>query len=84
MLIDLILDRKDGAKFDSCTFAFEVNDYREIFPELIQPIMDAIQSKQEQRVKYALCGYVLESGYNPEICDYINSVAWLPAWGDME
>lgn len=31
----------------------------------------------EKSVKQALCKYILENGYNPEICEYINSRKWL-------
>ena len=84
MIIDLILDRKDGADFDPVEFAAEVYDYSEVFPELAAPILAAFESKTEQRVKHALCAYVLDAGYNPEICDYVNSVEWLPAPWDMD
>ena len=84
MIIDLILDRKDGCSFDPVEFANEIQDYSDVFPEICAPILQALESKTEQRVKHALCGYVLEQEYNPEICDYINAVSWLPAWWDME
>ena len=83
MIIDLILDRRDGKSFDPCEFAFEVHDYARIF-ECAAPIISALESKCEQAVKHALCGYVLSGGYNPEICDYINGVCWTPAWWDAE
>jgi len=84
MIIDLILDRKDGAAFDPVEFGFEVMDYAETFPEIAKPIIEALESKNEQRVRHALCGYVLDNGYAPEICDYINAESWLPAWWDAE
>ena len=83
MLIDLILDRRDGCKFDPVDFAFGVNDYAAIFA-CVRPVLDALATKCEQAVKYALCGYVLSCGYDPEICDYINAVSWLPAWWDRD
>ena len=83
MIIDLILDRKDGDVFDPVTFANEVHDYCEVFPELA-PIDEALGGGVEQRVKHELCGYVLDGGYAPEICDYINSVAWTPDWWDRD
>lgn len=83
MLIDLILDRRDGCAYDPVMFAFSVNDYNETFPEICGPVLAALSSHVEQAVKYALCGYVLGGGYSPEICDYINSVSWLPAWWDL-
>lgn len=84
MIIDLILDRRDGVAYDPALFAFDVNDYRETWPELAGPILAALSSKSETAVKKALCGYVLAAGYSPDICDYINSVSWLPAWWDLD
>ena len=83
MLIDLILDRRDGCKFDPVDFAFSVNDYAEIF-DCVRPVLAALSSHVEQAVKHALCGYVLGAGYNPEICDYINGVSWLPVRRDCK
>jgi hypothetical protein len=83
MLIDTILDRRDGGGFDPVLFAFDVNDYAGIFPDLCGPVLAALSSRDEMSVKRALCGYVLAAGYDPEICDYINSVSWLPAWWDL-
>lgn len=80
MIIDLILDRRDGVPYDPALFAFSVYDYREAFPEAAGPILAALESKTEQIVKHALCGYVLENGYDPALCDYINGVTWTPAW----
>lgn len=84
MIIDLILDRRDGVAYDPVLFAFDVNDYRETWPDLAGPILDALSSKGETAVKKALCGYVLTAGYSPDICDYINSVSWLPTWWDLD
>ncbi len=80
MIIDLILDRRAGCAFDPVSFAFEISDYNEVFPELAAPILSALSSHVEQKVKHALCGYVFAAGYPPEICDYINSVNWLPVF----
>lgn len=48
-----------------------------MWPELSDPITRAMDEQPEQVVKFELCRYVIENGYNPEICDYINSVNWL-------
>lgn len=84
MVIDLILDRKDGAPFDAEEFAERVFSLLFSFPEVITPIINAIMTRCEQRVKHELCAYVLEGGYAPEICDFINSVAWLPDWWELD
>lgn len=77
MIIDLILDRKDGAKYSPREFYFAVLEYRDIWPELSDPITKALDGGTEKDIKRALCDYVLTQGYNPEICDYINRVSWL-------
>ena len=79
MIIDLSLDRRDGVAYDPVLFAFDVNDYSQTWPDLAGPILAALSSKCEQTVKQALCGYIQTAGYNPDICDYINSVNWLPS-----
>ena len=40
-------------------------------------ISAAMDYGEEPDVKKALCRYVMECEYNPEICDYINSRNWL-------
>lgn len=77
MIIDLILDRQDGREYDPREFYREILDYSEVFPELADPIVLAIEKGPEQVVKFELCRYIIDGGLNPEICDYINSVAWL-------
>lgn len=76
MIIDLILDRRDGMPYDPREFYREILDYSEVF-EFAYPIALAIEKGPEQVVKFELCRYIIDSGLNPEICDYINSVAWL-------
>lgn len=84
MIIDLILDRKDGRTYDPVQFYSEVLEYRGICPELSDPITRALDAGTEDDVKKALCEYVTGEGYAPEICDYINSVSWLPDWWDRD
>lgn len=40
-------------------------------------ILTAMDGGSEEDVKRALCKYILENDYNPQICDYINQVEWL-------
>lgn len=83
MIIDLILDRRGGVAYDPAEFAAYVHEDIEIFPESGAASIDAaLGGDCEQHVKHELCAYVLDGGYNPEICDYINSVSWLPDWWD--
>lgn len=77
MIIDLILDRKDGYKYNPKEFYNEVMDYGDTWPELANPITYAMDTGTDDDVKRELCGYVIKCGYNPKICDYINSVEWL-------
>lgn len=77
MIIDLILDRKDGKHYNARDFYFDVLRYRTVFPELSDPITYAMDEMEEQDVKNALCNYIDICEYNPEIKNYINSVNWL-------
>ena len=91
MIIDLILDRSGlfdkncQNPYDPQQFAEEVREYAETFDDdpTQRAIVQALESGCEQRVRHALCGYVLANGYAPEICDYINSVGWLPDWWEL-
>lgn len=78
MVIDLILDRRDGCKYNPRQFYLDVCQYAAGFDS---PVMWEISKQMdegtEQAVKHALCSYIFAEGYSPEICDYINSVNWL-------
>jgi len=79
MIIDLILDRKDWEEegyntYDAKQFYDNVVAYGEIGFEIAR----ALDGGTEENVKKALCDYVINNEYNPKICDYINSVKWLP------
>lgn len=76
MIIDLILERKEGAPYADGSFYSEVAEYCELWPEYSY-ILTAMDEGTEQIVKFSLCRYILENDYNPAICDYINSVNWL-------
>ena len=74
MVIDEILDRKDGCKYDpeylvesAETFGFNY-------------ISDAFKSKNEESAKAALNKYVDENDYGHinGIHDYINNQQWIP------
>lgn len=78
MIIDLILDRKDGEPYNAKRFYNAINRYVDVFPDTnAAAIAHAMDELTEQHVKHELCEYVLVGNYNPEICDYINSVNWL-------
>ena len=79
MIIDLILDRKDNEKLDgkdsykAHDFYFDVMRYGKIGDE----ITSAMDYGTEADVKRALCNYIDNNEYNPEIKNYINAKAWI-------
>lgn len=73
MIIDVILDRKDGVPYSPHNFYFDVLRYGRIGDNITR----ALDAGTENDVKRALCEYVHDNEYNPAICDYINSVNWL-------
>jgi len=76
MIIDLILNRKDGYEYSARDFYYDVLGYRDIWPELSDPITKAMDSGTEADVRRELCKYI-NNGYNPKIKKYINSVNWI-------
>lgn len=74
MIIDKILDRKDGVGYsardlyDYCTGLNILNS---------EDIARALDSGENYDIQRELCKYIHLGGYNPEICNYINSVDWL-------
>ena len=78
MIIDLILDRKDGKPYDPAAFYRDVAGYGDTWPDIADPITAAMDYGTDADVKRALCEYVRAGEYSAKICDYIESVAWLP------
>lgn len=74
MIIDLILNRKDGHKYDPHEFYIDVMNYANSASDRITRAMDY---GKENIVKAELIHYVLCNDYNPQICNYILSVDWL-------
>ena len=73
MIIDLILDRKEGTPYNPKQFYNWVVGYGKIGDEISR----AMDNGTEQDIKRELSRYIIEQEYRPSICDYINSVAWL-------
>lgn len=73
MIIDLILDRKDGDPYVDRKFYFDVLGYGEIGDDITR----AMDYGTERDVKKALCDYIDNNEYNPAIKNYIHSVNWL-------
>ena len=76
MIIDLILDRKEGEPYNPKDFYTNVLAYEDVF-KFEPTISKAMDYGEEEDVKRALCDYINRQNYNPSICDYINSVNWL-------
>ena len=76
MIIDLILDRKDGHEYNARDFYCDVMEYESTCISN-RAISRAMDYGTENDVKKALCDYVINQRYNTEICTYINSVNWL-------
>ena len=73
MIIDLILDRKDGDAYTPKQFYCDVMSYGSIG----NYISIAMDNKEEKDVKHSLCDYIIRNGYSLDITDYIFSVNWL-------
>jgi len=75
MIIDSILNRKDGKEYVPKDFYNEMMQYGVIGNGF--KIAEAMDNGTEEDVKYALCRYIEKEGYNLKIFNYINSQNWL-------
>ena len=73
MIIDLILNRKDGQGYTPKHLYSELTGWA----ELGAPIAEAMDSGTEHEVKRELCRYVIEQDYSLNIINFILSVDWL-------
>ena len=73
MIIDLILDRKDGIEYNAHNFYNDCVAYGEVG----HGITYAMDYGSEEDVKAALKQYLVDNDYNLEIGKYIDSVEWL-------
>jgi hypothetical protein len=80
MIIDLILDRKDGEEYNARDFYYACLRYGEVGDDITR----ALDSGTEKDVKKALCDYVIDNDYNKNICKYINSVNWLEGFEESK
>jgi len=79
MIIDLILDRKDGSHYSPDRFYRDCLEYSAIFGGIGDDITRAMDFGTENDVRRAICRYVTDNGYNPAICKYVRSVNWITA-----
>ena len=70
MVIDLILDRKEGFSDLNAEYLEDMKRYE------FDYINAAIDTNDDDTIKAALSRYIEENEYNPEIKNYINSVNW--------
>lgn len=74
MVVDIILDRKDG-------FTYSIDEFADLYDQATSfgfvELARAIDSGTEEDVKRELKNYIDEQGYNEEIKDYIDSVDWV-------
>lgn len=75
MIIDVILDRKDGCLYSPMDFLPYLDD--RVYGDDFKYILYALQENSEEKMKEALKKYIDEQGYNPEIKKYVDSVDWI-------
>lgn len=76
MIIDCILDAKDDPEsYDAKAFYDYVTDESSIFE--FDYIASALDCGTNADVQKALCRYIDDNGYNPEIKDFVNSFVWV-------
>ena len=80
MLIDLIMDRFEGDFYDPNEFYFDALGYGGIYDDITR----AMDTGTEEDVKKLLCDYILNNGYNPNLCEYIKQKNWLFCCQDLE
>ena len=73
MIIDLILDRKNGEHYNAREFYFNVLSYGAPGYNITR----AMDGGTENDVKKAICRYIMDGGYNWDLCYYVHSVNWL-------
>ena len=82
MIIDEILDRKDYEEegydiYNAHDFYLYCMGESTCFKGIADKITYAMDYLEEEDVQNAICDYIIEQGYNPNICEYVRSVKWL-------
>ena len=78
MVIDAILDRKEGEEYGEEYNAKAFYDFVRSYGKIGEDITLAMDYGEEEDVKAALCDYIIINEYNPALCDYIETREWLP------
>jgi hypothetical protein len=74
MIIDLILDRKDGKEYKMKEFYNRVSEYGN------DDLASALDSGLNQDIEYELIKYTIDNGYDDidgNICNFIRKEKWL-------
>lgn len=74
MIIDLILDRKDGQPYSPDAFAKRMERYGSLYAECF---LNSFDTDDEPSAKAALCDYVLANDYPQTLIPFIRSCRWL-------
>lgn len=77
MLIDVILDRRDGCHYTPEELKYEA--FESAFAnDVYKDVQKAVKSGDEAKVKEELVKYTKNNEcYSPKLEEYINSVTWL-------
>jgi len=71
MIIDLILDRRDGHKIDLRDLYDNAVDFE------FWKLANAIDNGENEDIQRELCNYIDDNGYPQEIKGFINKTDWL-------
>jgi len=74
MIIDLILDRKDGIPYNPYTFYTRITEYES---GTQYPISTALDSWENPDIIRELSNYIKQNDYSLDIIPYIESVSWI-------
>ena len=78
MIIDEIMDIKDGQKYDAYDFYTYVNDlYLAERDETALELARALDGGTNADIQNILCNYVIKNGYKHSLCYFIQNFNWL-------
>lgn len=78
MIIDLILDRKNGRRYSAHDFYLEVRKYERLgVGTHCEDISIAMDYGDNRDVQCVLCQYIQRNRYPADIEDYIRSQVWV-------
>ena len=75
MIVDAILDRKDGIEYNAKEFYDYVREYN--LEPYSSEICEAMDEGNNQDVQFALCKYIVLERYSLNICGFIQDNKWI-------